>query len=296
MKKPLVSGFTFIKNGLSLEYPIKESIESIEPLCDEIIINVGFDNKELNNDDGTYEYLKNYFNHKKFVFLKSYWDPELTSQGLVLSDQTNIALKACTGKYCLYIQGDEVLHENDYPKIHNGILQLEKKSWINGLLFNYIHFYGNTNIIKQTRTTYRNEIRLIRNFQNIKSWKDAQGFKHKDNTKIRVALANACIYHYGWARKENIMSKKIQSFNKLYHGKDHASKSFNYERIWGLKPFNKQHPKIMSSWIKKNKNDLDIMSLPLRKEWEIIPLAISDFIEKISSYRIGEYKNYKLIK
>ena len=33
-----VSGFTFIKNGLSLGYPIKESIMSIEPLCDEIII------------------------------------------------------------------------------------------------------------------------------------------------------------------------------------------------------------------------------------------------------------------
>jgi len=48
MPTNLISGFTFIKHGLNLGYPIKESIESIEPLCDEIIINVGYDDPELN--------------------------------------------------------------------------------------------------------------------------------------------------------------------------------------------------------------------------------------------------------
>ena len=54
----MISGFTFIKNGLSLGYPFKESAESIAPLCDEIIIIVGFNDPDCKKDDGTYEYLQ----------------------------------------------------------------------------------------------------------------------------------------------------------------------------------------------------------------------------------------------
>jgi len=32
------SGFTFIKDGLNLGYPIKESIQSISDLCDEHVL------------------------------------------------------------------------------------------------------------------------------------------------------------------------------------------------------------------------------------------------------------------
>ena len=113
----LISGVTFIKNGLTLGYPIRESIESIAPICDEVIINVGFDDIELSKDDGTWDYLKRHFKGEKYIFLKSYWDPEMTSKGFILSDQTNIALEKASGKYCQYIQGDECLHEKDLQRI-----------------------------------------------------------------------------------------------------------------------------------------------------------------------------------
>ena len=79
-----ISGITFIKNGLSLGYPIKESVESILPFCDEIIINVGFDNPELTGDDGTWEYLNDTFKGPQFKFLKSWWDPAKRKNGLIL--------------------------------------------------------------------------------------------------------------------------------------------------------------------------------------------------------------------
>ena len=103
MSEKLISGFTFIKNGLSLGYPFKESIESIAPLCDEVVINVGFDDEDCEVDDGTYKYLLENFKDPKFIFLKSYWNPESLSKGLVLSEQTNIALEKISGKYGLYI-------------------------------------------------------------------------------------------------------------------------------------------------------------------------------------------------
>ncbi|MBM3912615.1 MAG: glycosyltransferase family 2 protein, partial [Sphingomonadales bacterium] len=36
-----VSGFTFIRNAVLLDYPILEAIRSILPLCDEIVVAVG---------------------------------------------------------------------------------------------------------------------------------------------------------------------------------------------------------------------------------------------------------------
>lgn len=293
----LISGFTFIKNGLTLGYPVKESILSILPLCDEVVVNVGFEDKEFTKDDGTYQYLINAFQSEpKVRFLKSYWDPEICKGGLILSQQTNIALDACRGKYCQYIQADEAIHEDDLSLIREGIQELEKDSSIDGLIFKYVHFYGNTNIIKKTRNIYRREVRLIRKKENLKSYLDAQGFRYLDGSKPTAKQISARILHYGWARKENIMSTKVSNFGKLYHGQSHQEGKFNYERIWGLRPFKQTHPKVMTEWIEKNKNDIDIMNLPVKHELKNIGLMISDAFEFLTGYRLGEFKNYKEVK
>lgn len=295
-KKPKISGFTFIKNGLTLGYPILESVLSIEPICDEVIINVGFEDVECTKDDGTYAYLTGHLTGPKYKFVKSWWDPNLRKDGLILSQQTNIALAQCTGDYCQYIQGDECIHEDDLPAILKGVEEMEKNREIDGLIFNYMHFYGNVDTFKYTRNLYRREVRLIRNHKGIKSWKDAQGFRHADDTKIKATLIPARIFHYGWARAEQVMKKKVQAFDKFYHDDSFKRAEFNYERNWGLKKFTKTHPKVMASWIEKNRNPIDLMALPLTIDWgNIFGLVVSDYIEKCTGYRIGEYKNYRKI-
>lgn len=295
MSTPFVSGFTFIKNALKLGYPIKESLESIEPLCDEVIINVGFDDQDLKRDDGTYNYLRDHFPHPKFRFYKSFWDPSKTHQGEILAEQTNIALSYCEGKICQYIQGDEILHEKDYSTIHDAYIKFDKRVDVDGLLFNYVHFYGNVDIIKHTRSIYRKEIRAIRNKKNIRSWKDAQGFRYQGNTKISCQKVDASIYHYGWARKELVMKDKVMAMDKLYHAHKNEQTPFKYERIWGLKPFTGLHPEVMKKWIKEHRNEIDIMSLPLKSELKNVGLLFSDVVENFTGFRIGEYQNYYLV-
>lgn len=290
-----VSGITFIKNGLTLGYPIKESIESIEALTDEIIINVGFEDEALTKDDGTYNYLRDHLKHPKFKFLKSFWNPLSTKNGTILSEQTNIALAKATGKICQYIQGDEIIHEEDYSAIHEGYLSLDKNPALEGLVFSFLHFYGNTDIIKHTRNIYRNEVRAFKK-ENVKSWLDAQGFRHIDGSKLNCTKINARIFHYGWARKENIMKQKVKTMDKFYHGNQYESQDFEYKKIWGLRKFKGTHPLLMKKWIEKNKNEMDLLSLKLHPEKNIIGLMVSDFIEDLTGYRIGEYKNYKLQK
>jgi glycosyltransferase involved in cell wall biosynthesis len=293
-----ISGFTFIKNGLTLGYPILESVLSIEPICFEVIINVGFNNVECTEDDGTWDYLTKNLTDPKYKFVKSWWDPTIQKSGLILSQQTNIALKECTGDYCMYIQGDECVHEDDLLAIEAGVEQMEKNKVIDGLIFNYMHFYGNVDTFKYTRNLYRREVRLIRNHKGIKSWLDAQGFRNADDTKIKAHLISARIFHYGWARAEQVMKKKVKVFDTFYHGdvEQERAKKFKYERNWGLRKFTKTHPKVMKNWIEKNKNPIDLMSLPLSFDWNnIVGLVLSDAVEKVTNYRIGEYKNYKRV-
>ena len=44
-----ITGFSFIKNAIKYQYPIVEALQSILPLCDEVIVAVG------DSDDGTRE-------------------------------------------------------------------------------------------------------------------------------------------------------------------------------------------------------------------------------------------------
>lgn len=291
------SGFTFIKNGLTLGYPILESIQSIEPLCDEVVINIGFDREDLTGDDGTEQYLRDNLVGKKYKFLKSYWDPALTKGGEILSQQTNIALDACQGKACHYIQGDEVVHENDLVSIEAGIKELIDRNDLEGLVFNYLHFFANVDIIKFTRTIYRREVRVIKNGINLKSYKDAQGFRFLDGRKPNAKLIDARIFHYGWARKETVMAKKKETFEKLYHGQEHKQeKEFEYNKVFGLKKYLGDHPELMARWIAENRNDLSLDTLKPEFKAKHIRMAISDYIESLTGVRLGEFKNYRLVK
>lgn len=290
----LISGFTFVRHGLTLGYPIKESIESLEPLCDQIVITVGFDHPDLQKDDGTYQYLRDHFTHKKFLFQRSYWDPNMKKEGLIISQQSNYSLRECRGKYCQYLQADEVLHEDDLGKIHNAVLDLEKNPKIEGLTYDFLHFYSSPELIQQSSSTYRREVRLIRNKMGAKSWKDGQGFRSKDEKRLLCLKSDARIFHYGQAFKEELLAEKNKVLQELFpetQGKFPQS----YAHIWGLKAFKDSHPKLMQSWIERNKNGLDILKQSPQHEARNIPYILADFIEGLTGMRPTEYKNYKLL-
>src|SRR3990172_8381172 len=101
-----VSGFTFCRNMIKYDFPIVESIRSILPIVDEFIVNVG------KSEDHTLELIQS-IGDSKIKIIESVWDESLRKDGLILSQQTNIALKQCTGDWAFYLQADEVVHEDD---------------------------------------------------------------------------------------------------------------------------------------------------------------------------------------
>ncbi len=103
-----ISGFTFIRNGIDLGYPFVPSIRSLLPLCDEVIVNVP------RSTDGTLDAIRA-IDDPKIRIIESHWDDTQRKGGLLLSHHTNIAFDQCTGDWCVYIQGDEALHEATIP-------------------------------------------------------------------------------------------------------------------------------------------------------------------------------------
>lgn len=214
----------------------------------------------------------------------------MKKEGLLLAQQTNYSLRECRGKYCQYLHADEVLHEAELSKIHNAVLEMEKNPKIQGLVFDYLHFYGNSDTIKHSADIYRREVRLVRNLIGAKALKNIQGFKGPNDEKLRCLPVEAHIYHYGLALKQELLKTRNEILKELVP--THRAPD-EYAHVWGLKPFAGQHPQYMKNWIEKNKNALAPLELPSKHQAKNIAFALSDFIEDLTGIRPGEYKSYK---
>ncbi|HEV7622183.1 MAG TPA: glycosyltransferase family 2 protein, partial [Flavisolibacter sp.] len=204
-----VTGFSFIKNAVKFQYPIVEALSSILPLCDEVVVAVG------KSEDDTRDLVAS-IDPKKIKILDTVWDDTLTEGGRVLAVETDKAFQAI-GKdsdWCFYIQGDEVLHDQYYDEIYNGMKRWKDEKIVDGLLFKYRHFYGSFDYTGSSSKWYRNEIRVIKNDKSIYAYRDAQGFRKGDNQKLRVKPLNAYIHHYGWVREPKAMFAKSADFGK----------------------------------------------------------------------------------
>ena len=238
-----VSGFTFIRNAILLDYPIVAAIQSILPLCDEVVVAVG------NSDDDTLGLIQNI--DRKVKIIQTTWDDSLRQNGRVLAVETDKALAAINpaADWAIYIQGDEVMHEADHPNIFNAMTQYQHDNEVDGLLFDYLHFYGSYDYIGVSNNWYKKEIRIIKPGRGIFSFRDAQGFRKAPDQKLKVALANAKVYHYGWVKDPTAMQRKQESFHKLWHDDAWLEKNvkvataFDYEdHIHELARFEGKHP------------------------------------------------------
>lgn len=288
-----VTGFTFIRNAIKLDYPIVEAINSILPICNEFVVAVG------NSEDDSLKLIQS-IDPDKIRIIETIWDDSLRENGAVLATETNKAFKEI-GKesdWAFYIQGDEVVHEQYLEIINQAMVHYKDRSDIDGLLFNYLHFYGSYDYVGASTNWYHEEIRVIKNKKEIYSFKDAQGFRKNDNQKLNVAKIPAYVYHYGWVKEPKAMQLKQESFNKLWHDDEWMeenivkSEIFEYEEhVSQLKLFQGSHPSVMKDRIRRKnwKFDFDIS----RKKRSLKDL-FKDFLLKIGIN--SNYQNYRLIE
>ncbi|MFH0975012.1 MAG: glycosyltransferase family 2 protein [Spirochaetota bacterium] len=294
-KEKFISGFSTVRNGVKLGYPLVESIKSVLPVVDEFIISVG------KSDDDTLKTIKK-IGDKKIKIIETVWDPRFTVKGRILAVQSNIALFQCTGDWAFYIQADEVFHDEDQNKIVALCEKYKSDERVEGFLFDYTHFFGNYNWYGDSYHWYRKEIRLIRNHRGIISWRSAQSFR-VDGRKIGVIDSCARIFHYGWVRPPEVMAEKRRQHDELHHGKGHYhtihKPDYNYLSEMDtkcMKPFTGKHPAVMKDKIKSYKVDFNPAMVDYKPKFKDLRRRLQNKIGRLTGFYPGEYKNYKLLK
>ena len=287
----IVAGFTFIRNAIKYDYPIVEAIKSILPLCDYVVVAIG------DSDDRTEELITG-LNEKKIRIIHTVWDESVPNGG-VLAVETNKAFDAIgdDADWCFYIQGDEVFNSEQTNIVRASMLKYKDNAQTQGLLFHYRHFYGSYDYIGTARGWYRHEIRIIKNDKKIRSYRDAQGFRI-EGKKLRVRLIDAYIHHYGWVRNPEAQQRKQLNFNKYWRTNEWISEnvpdveSFDYSQVDGLSLYIGNHPEVIQPRIQKLnwKFTFD----PTRQS-PFLRKRILMWIEQKTSWRIGEYRNFKKI-
>ncbi|HQQ97732.1 MAG TPA: glycosyltransferase family 2 protein [Cyclobacteriaceae bacterium] len=288
-----VCGFTIVRNAIKLDYPVVEAIKSILPLCDVVHVLVG------KSEDDTLGLVRS-IGSDKIRIAESIWDDSQREGGRTLALETDkaFAMIPADCDWCVYIQADEVIHEQDHPAIIQAMQQNLSNKRVEGLLFQYRHFYGSYDYVGSSWNWYRREIRIIRNNKDIFSYRDAQGFRKKPNNKLKVKLIDAWVNHYGWVRDPRAMQRKQHDMNRLYHSdqwiQEHVAKAeaFDYSQIDSLERFTGTHPEVMVERI-KNMNwqfdhDLSKNKLSPRERAKRI-------LSFLMGRRIGEYKNYIIL-
>jgi glycosyltransferase involved in cell wall biosynthesis len=293
-----ISGFSYIRNGFEFDYPFLESIQSILPICDEFIIAVG------DSHDGTREAIEK-LGSDKIKIIDTIWDENMRANGAIFAQQSNIALDHITGNWAFHIQADEVIHENDLPKIRQAIEKYGDSPKLDGFLLPFLNFFGSYNYYRDSRRAHRFEIRLFRNDKFVRSYKDSQGFRIFSNNelylngekgvKLRVKLIEAPVFHYSYVRPLDLMDKKTRYFNRFWHTDQELlsdNKPFDFANIDSVIRFKGTHPGIMSDRIARFK-EVQLFD-PSKKNFTFKYWLLYN-IEKITNYRLFEYRNYKII-
>lgn len=249
-----VSGITIAYRALANGYPAAESVRSMAPLCDEIVANVG------GSDDGTMEAVRE-AGAGKVRLIEEPWDMSLREKGLLLSRETNRALDAATGDWVVYLQADEVLHEDDLGPLRAEIERAHAMRTVDGLALRYLHFYGDPwHVQDNPFRWYRRAVRVLRRDPAIRSVGDALKFRRiggRIARRLCVKASRAHVYHYGWARPPGVMVRKQRHLDRFWHSDEEIERAYArvdagniYRDVGHLVRFTGTHPSVMAERIR----------------------------------------------
>jgi hypothetical protein len=204
---PEIYGFTLLRNGIKYDYPFAESLSSLRGLVKKTYVALGA------SDDGTEEAVKNLADVETTPTI---WDENLRTSGVILSQQTNVALeflrRAHPSGWGIYLQADEVINEADHEEIRKDIARADAEG-CDAISFRYLHFWKAYDRIAITARWYPQEIRAVRIDSKCESYGDAQSFRGWK----KIYYSDVPVFHYGHVREAEAYEKKKTDFNRWWH-------------------------------------------------------------------------------
>jgi len=283
-----VCGFTIARNVVKFDYPVVEAIRSILPVCDEFVVGLA------ESEDSTPDVIQS-ISSPKVRAVPIDWPEEVRTGGRVLALATTQTLRHCSGDWAFYIQADEVVHEKYHDVIRQSMERYLERAEVEALTFRYVHFYGGYQYYQDNFLQwYTRAARIVRPLPEIVSWGDGCSFRYvADGTprELRKKPSGACVYHYGWVKRPDLMTANERNLERLYHDDDYIEQKYGsdvaasagsdagadagadvYEHYGHLAVFKETHPEVMKARVEAQDWTFDARidrqrPRPIRRAW-----------------------------
>jgi glycosyltransferase involved in cell wall biosynthesis len=285
-----ISGFTIVRNATRLDFPLEPSLRSLLPVVSELIVNVG------QSDDDTLDRVRS-IGDPRIRIIESRWDRGRGTA--MLADETQRAMAACRSPWGIYIQADEVFADDGAHRVAEAIERHDADRDVEGVLVEYVHFYGGFDTVARNRKWYRREVRAVRldAALGVHSYRDAQGFRvGLDNRRIRAVASGAVMHHYGWARPAWALANKRVEDRALDPERRHVHDGRPLlPWIPGIAPFRGEHPAIAREWIAARRSEEQLIA-PAYVEGRHLRLRALGLLERLTGWRPFEFRNYDNVR
>ncbi len=285
-KLPTLSVVTTCSHAVSKEFYLKELIESVWEIADEIVIINGDKSNHPSYSEvaetiyydkqckygiwyeSTDSSLNKTITRKLHDKIKIYHNPWQKRLGCMMGRlQRSLAISHATKDYIMLLDADEIIHEKDHDKIRK-CLELGHTAYA----WHTLHFYKDYNTVKITGGSwYDYRANLFKNNSYIFDFHDSnngyQGTIYanmEDNERDRKYLpliehpdckkTSIEVFHYGHVRSDKVYLQKTNEINASYHP-NHKNKTKVEWDLSNTMLFAGDHPKVMKERIERFINE-----------------------------------------
>lgn len=254
----LISGLAILRNGVRLDYPFVESIRSAAPICDEFVVVVG------KSEDDTLERVRA-LDVPGLRVIETEWSPRVEPAHCVLAQQTNIGMHQTRGVWCLYLQANDVLHEDALPGLRELAERHADDDEVEAMLFERLTFWADyDHVLACYPDRFKFTARMLRPYIGTHSVRDAMSMAVFDGFSTRGRWPRAVdtgfySYRYGFVREFQALRDKADLAQHAQSwGRPGDDYFFTQHAAQTIRRFHGSHPAVMAERVARFQSTFDL--------------------------------------
>lgn len=209
-----LGGSLFVRNAIKYDYCVREAIDSLDALCDEVAI------LDCYSDDGTTDMLADHCRGRSKIHFMTNGNWDCTNDYHKLSMLANMVAAKLDSPWHFMLQADEVIHESSFPIIRQLIETNDPKLKAYAVrrfnLFGDVDHHIRLDLPQKPCSDRPN--RLGR--KGVQAAGDGESFAYDGiNTNH---IDQVVIFHYGYVRKSEQNLNKAIDMQSWFWGPDSA--------------------------------------------------------------------------
>ncbi len=197
-----ISLYTFVKDGLRLDYHVVAMLKHHARLFDELVVVEGL------STDGTYEAICNLASNIRVI--RRDLGPKLDNSWM--ANAKDQARRACTGDWCVLLDCDEFLPEWEFERLRPVLSATDD----NLLPVRPLHFYGSYRVHQLPQYAVFG-YRIHRNQNDIEVWGDGMNVRQRDVPLGEFQAEKAFeIHHFGEVRYPARLREKWRAQGRMW--------------------------------------------------------------------------------